>query len=114
MIRITPVIVATDQGPALLSCAEARRISGGISRATQARLIAAGDYPQPIVLSVTRHGKHARVAWVESEVRAWVARRISASRRPHTVVGPQDVLPVVSSSANRGEGAPQRPLPPSA
>ncbi len=65
---------------ALLDGETARRISGGISDSTQRRLIESGEYPKPIVLSRTRSGRPCRVAWIESEVRAWVKGRITAHR----------------------------------
>ncbi len=65
---------------ALLAPDVARRLSGGISESTQRRLIAAGDYPAPVTLSTNRHGKAARVAFVEAEVQAWCRRRIAAGR----------------------------------
>jgi predicted DNA-binding transcriptional regulator AlpA len=64
----------------LLSPAAALAISGGISDSTRRRLIAAGEYPAPVVLSRDRHGKPVRIAWSEHDVRAWVARKIEASR----------------------------------
>jgi predicted DNA-binding transcriptional regulator AlpA len=52
----------------------------GISESTQRRLIAEGDYPRPIVLSRTRSGRPARIAFVRSEVLEWCRRRIEAAR----------------------------------
>lgn len=66
---------------ALLSPAAGLAISGGISDSTRRRLIKDGQYPAPVVLSRNSHGKPARVAWVESEVRAWVARKIVEGRQ---------------------------------
>ncbi len=68
------------QTEALLAGPEARRISGGISESTQRRLIAAGKYPVPIILSRQTSGRASRVAWIESEVREWVARQIAQAR----------------------------------
>ncbi len=65
---------------ALLAPAAARAISGGISDSTLRRLIALGDYPQPIVLSRRRNGRPARIAFAESEVRDWVAAKIAQGR----------------------------------
>lgn len=65
---------------ALISPPAARAISGGISDSTQRRLIAAGKYPRPVVLSRCRDGHPARVAFVEDEVRAWAAEVIRRAR----------------------------------
>jgi predicted DNA-binding transcriptional regulator AlpA len=65
---------------ALIAPEKAREISGGISESTQRRLIEAGDYPKPIVLSRTRSGKPARIAFIVSEVQEWCQRRIAAHR----------------------------------
>jgi predicted DNA-binding transcriptional regulator AlpA len=64
----------------LLSPEAALARSGGISDSTRRRLIKAGDYPAPIVLSRDRHGKPARVAWIDREVREWARRKIAESR----------------------------------
>jgi predicted DNA-binding transcriptional regulator AlpA len=64
----------------LLSPERARELSGGLSLSTLRRLVAAGRYPRPVVLSRTRGGRPARIAWPESEVRAWAAARIAADR----------------------------------
>lgn len=58
----------------------ARAMSGDISESTQRRLIDEGDYPAPVILSRTKLGRPCRVAWVESEVHAWVAKRIALAR----------------------------------
>lgn len=46
----------------------------GLSRSSLYRKIAANEFPPPIKLS------EKSVAWVESEVTAWIARQIAASR----------------------------------
>lgn len=69
-----------DTDAALISPRASREISGGISDSTQRRLIAAGKYPRPIVLSRCKDGHPARVAFVESEVRAWAAEVIRRAR----------------------------------
>ena len=69
-----------DAKDRLLSPQETLAVSGGISESTRRRLIAAGDFPRPIVLSRDRHGKAVRVAWVEAEVRQWVAKKIRQDR----------------------------------
>ena len=85
MVTMTEVImVETDT---LLSPAEARRISGGLSASSIARLVSAGAYPKPIVLSRSRSGKPARIAWSEREVRAWVAARIRDAHRGPEATG---------------------------
>jgi predicted DNA-binding transcriptional regulator AlpA len=60
---------------------EALRLCGGISDSTARRLIEAGDFPRPVVLSTNRHGRPARVAFVRAELEAWVAAKIKANRR---------------------------------
>jgi predicted DNA-binding transcriptional regulator AlpA len=75
-----PSGVVADAMDALIAPSVARAISGGISESTQRRLVAAGDYPRPVVLSRDRRGKPVRIAWIEREVRAWVARRIAVDR----------------------------------
>ena len=52
---------------------EVQRVTG-LSRSSQYRLIAEGDFPSPIRLSANT------VGWLASEVDAWVARRVAASR----------------------------------
>jgi predicted DNA-binding transcriptional regulator AlpA len=69
---------------ALISPRAAREISGGISDSTQRRMIAAGTYPSPVVLSRCKDGHPARVAFVESEVRAWAADVIRRARTEQT------------------------------
>jgi predicted DNA-binding transcriptional regulator AlpA len=64
----------------LLSPSRARELSGGLSESTLRRLVARGEYPQPVVLSRTRTGRPARIAWPESEVRAWAVARIATAR----------------------------------
>lgn len=66
----------------LISPAEARRISGGISESTLRRLLAAGDYPEPIVLSRTRAGRPARIAFARAEVLERNRRLIARARGP--------------------------------
>lgn len=45
------------------------------------RLIEAGKFPAPVVLSETASGRHARIAWVESEVDAWIERLVNQRKR---------------------------------
>lgn len=54
--------------------------AGGISTSTMRRLIHAGDFPSPVVLSRNRSGHPARIAFVVEELVAWVDRRIAAGR----------------------------------
>jgi predicted DNA-binding transcriptional regulator AlpA len=77
----------------LLSPRAARALSGGISESTQRRLIAAGQYPPPVVLSRCRDGHPARVAYVESEVRAWVAETIHRDRAERPAPAPAPASP---------------------
>lgn len=46
----------------------------GLSRSTLYNRIAAGEFPRPVAL-----GPRA-VGWLESEINAWIAARIDASR----------------------------------
>jgi prophage regulatory protein len=48
----------------------------GLSRTSLYRLIAAQDFPTQVHLSTNS------VAWLRSEVDAWIADRVAASRRP--------------------------------
>jgi predicted DNA-binding transcriptional regulator AlpA len=64
----------------LVKFGEALKMVGGLSESTVRRLIAAGDFPQTVVLNRDRHGRPVRVAFVESEVLAWCAARIKAHR----------------------------------
>jgi predicted DNA-binding transcriptional regulator AlpA len=66
----------------LISPAEARRISGGLSESTIRRLVSDGAYPKPITLSRNRRGGPARIAFVRAEVLEWNRQRIAADRQP--------------------------------
>ncbi|MGH9436170.1 MAG: helix-turn-helix transcriptional regulator [Terriglobia bacterium] len=46
----------------------------GLSRSSLYRLIAVGSFPSPILLSANA------VGWLETEVSAWIAGRVAASR----------------------------------
>ncbi len=48
----------------------------GLSRSTLYNRMAAGEFPSPIALGARS------VGWVESEINAWIAARINASRKP--------------------------------
>jgi len=48
----------------------------GLSRSTLYNRMAAGEFPCPIALGARS------VGWVESEINAWIAARIDASRKP--------------------------------
>lgn len=58
----------------------ARAMAGGISASSLHRLVKSGAFPKPITLSKTKTGQPARVAFLESEVRSWIADRIAAAR----------------------------------
>jgi prophage regulatory protein len=47
----------------------------GVSRSTLYNWMAAGRFPSPVALGVRS------VGWVESEINAWIAARIDASRK---------------------------------
>ena len=55
---------------------DVRRITG-LSRAQRQRLERAGQFPTRVPLSVRAFG------WIESDIRAWVAARISAREQSH-------------------------------
>ncbi len=40
-----------------------------------------GRFPRPITLARNRHGRPVRVAWIEGEIREWIAARIEAARK---------------------------------
>jgi hypothetical protein len=56
---------------------EALTLAGGISDSTRRRL---ADFPPPVVLSRTRSGRPARIAFVREEVLSWCESRIAANR----------------------------------
>jgi predicted DNA-binding transcriptional regulator AlpA len=56
--------------------------AGGISDSTLRRLIQAGDFPAPVVLSRDSRGRPARIAFVVDELVAWVNRKIATGRGP--------------------------------
>jgi predicted DNA-binding transcriptional regulator AlpA len=69
-----------SEGPRLLSYAETRRTCGGPSESTIRRLIRVRRFPEPVVLSRTKAGGPARVAFVADEVSKAVAAMIAAGR----------------------------------
>jgi prophage regulatory protein len=67
----------------LMRLAEVRALTS-LSTATIYRLMRQGKFPQSVKLS------ERATAWLESEVTAWIAARVSASRRPEaTPEGPR-------------------------
>lgn len=64
----------------LLSPAYTRQIVGGLSESTIRRMVEAGTFPKPIVLSRNGKGVPVRVAWVLGEVLDWCRERIAADR----------------------------------
>jgi predicted DNA-binding transcriptional regulator AlpA len=64
----------------LVAPEEARHTCGGISDSTMRRLIAANDFPKPVVLNRNRHGKPVRIAFVYGELVTWCEQRIAAAR----------------------------------
>nr|WP_314530866.1 helix-turn-helix domain-containing protein [uncultured Pseudomonas sp.] len=53
----------------------------GVSRNTLDNWVAAGHFPAPVQLGITRStGRHGRVAWLKSEVDAWILARAAAPR----------------------------------
>jgi len=63
----------TKTPPVLLRRPEVLRRCG-ISNTTLHRLIHSGDFPPPVQLG------ERSVAWIESEIDAWIVSRIEASR----------------------------------
>lgn len=55
----------------------------GLSRSTLYNRMAAGEFPSPIALGARS------VGWVESEINAWIAARINASRKDNRNNKPQ-------------------------
>lgn len=51
------------------------RVRTGLSRSSVYAKVATGDFPKPVAI-----GSRA-VAWIESEVSAWIQTRIENSRR---------------------------------
>lgn len=49
----------------------------GLSRSTLYNRIATGEFPSPVSLGPRS------VGWLESEINAWIASRISESRKAH-------------------------------
>lgn len=68
------------EGPRLLSFADASRACGGLSESSLRRRIADKRFPSPVVLSRTKKGKPARVAFVASEVEQAISEMIAAAR----------------------------------
>jgi len=79
---------------ALVAPGDTRRITS-LSASTIRRLVEAGQFPRPIVLSRNRHGKPVRIAYVLSELEEWCAQRIAASR-----ASPVDGLERQGASSN--------------
>jgi hypothetical protein len=63
----------------LASLPRSLEMAGGISDSTRRR---DPDFPLPIVLSRTKKGKPARIAFIEDEVLDWCERKIAAARGP--------------------------------
>lgn len=69
-----------ENEPRLVKPAAAYELCGGISESTARRLMAAGEFPRPVVLSRDRHGRPVRVAFVHAELMEFCRRRIEADR----------------------------------
>ena len=65
----------------LMAPADVSRACGGLSESTLRRLVRAGTFPRPVVLSRTRSGHPCRVAWPASDVASWIAARIAEGRQ---------------------------------
>jgi predicted DNA-binding transcriptional regulator AlpA len=61
----------------LVSPRRARAMCGDISESTRRRLT---DFPSPVVLGRNSRGKATRIAFVRSELEAWIAQRIKGGR----------------------------------
>lgn len=78
----------------LIRIAEVRAMTG-LSRAGIYELMKHGYFPRQVQLAVGRApSRTSPVAWVRSEVAAWVAERIAASRSEKTDQ-PANTLPAV-------------------
>lgn len=75
----TPGAVAGPQDQRLVRPREAYARCA-ISESTARRLIAAGRYPRPITLSLDRHGRALRIAFLDEEISAWISARVRADR----------------------------------
>ena len=79
----------------LLSYDKLRDKGVGYTREHLARLVKAGKFPVPIVLSRRPNGSPARIAWAEDEVDAWiaglVAKRDEDSAAPRRARAPEPV-----------------------
>ena len=64
-------MTADTRGPALLRMREVTR-TVGLSRATIYRLMGRGEFPRAVTLT------GSAVAWVQTEVDAWIAERVHA------------------------------------
>jgi len=74
---------------ALVAPRETRRITS-LSTSTIRRLVEAGDFPRPVVLSRNRRGKPVRIAYVLAELEEWCAQRIAVGRLPHRQRRPKE------------------------
>lgn len=70
----------SDEVTRLVKIDEVVSMCGGISRSTINRMMAAGAFPTPIVLSRNVTGKPARVAWIYEELLAWINARVRDHR----------------------------------
>ena len=64
-------------GETLVSPREACRMCGGISESMRRRL---PDFPAAVALGRDRTGKPTRIAFVRTEVEAWIAGKIARAR----------------------------------
>lgn len=85
----TPVTADRGDGerpPELVALRPALAMVGGLSESTIRRLIAEDRFPRPVVLSKTKSGRPCRIAFVRSELTAWVASTIARARAEHRSV----------------------------
>lgn len=68
-------MASTTQSPIAFMRLPAVKARTGLSRASIYAKIAAGGFPAPVNL-----GARA-VAWIDSDISAWMAERVAASRR---------------------------------
>jgi predicted DNA-binding transcriptional regulator AlpA len=75
--------------PELVAMRPTQVMVGGLSESTIRRLIEAGTFPQPVVLSRTKSGRPCRIAFVRAELEKWVAGAIERGRSSHRGTSPE-------------------------
>jgi predicted DNA-binding transcriptional regulator AlpA len=76
-----------------------------LSRRQRNRMAADGKFPQPVTLTDGSGDRPGRVAWVEREIREWVAERIAERDRTKPMNGAAtNSAPAATSSASKAGG----------